>query len=340
MDNVTHSLCGVLVERWICPDHHPKCGFRRSLVSVVAANLPDLDLLFRLKGPDAYIFFHRGLSHSLLVLLVVPPVLALVLKRWLDLSYRTCWLLVVVSLGSHLCLDVLTSWGTELLAPFSSARFALNWVFIVDPVILLCLSLGMAFGRRTGRRFRDRKKGAQWGFGLLALYLITAAVGHEMAVRQIRNDVTKKVSLPSVGRPFTSVYRPGPTQVDPHLQVEAIPAPLAPMLWNGLAATDTGYIYHYTINTLQGGTELKAVVALGLENPLASEFFRTDEGRHYLLWARSPRVQQLSPDRILLEDLRYNFAGLESMARPGVMEVNRQADGTLIHQWLSIPLPK
>jgi hypothetical protein len=162
-----------------------------------------------------------------------------------------------------------------------------------------------------------------------------------VAVHQIQDQVLKDAdSLPSGGGRYASGYRPNPTQVDPHIQVEAIPAPLAPMLWNGLAFTDTGYIYHYTVNTLQGEAVLKAKVPLNLDSPLAMDFLRTDPGRRYLLWTRAPHVQQISHDKILLEDLRYNFVGLESMARPGLLEVTREPDGNLTHRWVSVPLPK
>ena len=46
-------------------------------------------------------------------------------------------------LASHLVLDWLTNYGTELLWPLSDKRFALSWVFIVDPYVWAILGVGL-----------------------------------------------------------------------------------------------------------------------------------------------------------------------------------------------------
>ncbi len=341
MDSVTHGLAGCLIERWVLPEHQAAYARRRLVVAVVAANLPDADVVFRLAGPDAFVFSHRGLSHSLLVLLLLPPLLALGLRRWLGLGLGTAWGLMAACVGSHLALDVLTSWGTQLLAPFSPIRFALDWVFIVDPAMLSLLAFGVVYGRTSGRRHRDRRRGAQWGFGLLGAYLVLAASAHGAATRLIRREVMKATPAAPAGGTFPgSSYRPAPLQAGPSFQVEAVPAPLAPLLWNGLAVTKGGAAYHFSVDLLRGEAALNGALALGLDDPLAQAFFQTEAGRGYLRWARFPRVQRASPDRILLEDLRYRFKGLEAMARPGVMEVARDPGGAIRHRWVSQPLPK
>ena len=70
MDNLTHTLTGVLLAR---------AGLRRvvpgaTAVLVVASNLPDADVVAALLGSLTYLEYHRHLTHAL----VVAPLLGLV----------------------------------------------------------------------------------------------------------------------------------------------------------------------------------------------------------------------------------------------------------------------
>ena len=43
---------------------------------------------------------------------------------------------------SHLLLDLATSYGTQILSPFSRRRFTLDWIFIIDPYFTALLLAG------------------------------------------------------------------------------------------------------------------------------------------------------------------------------------------------------
>jgi inner membrane protein len=103
---------------------------------VLASNLPDIDVVLWARSDVTYLLFHRGFTHSLLGLAVLPPILAGAL--WWGLGRRTAlgWLLLLCWAGAilHVLYDLFTSWGTMLLYPFSVDRLALDWIFIVDLV--------------------------------------------------------------------------------------------------------------------------------------------------------------------------------------------------------------
>src|SRR5215475_12219034 len=71
MDNVTHSLAGVLVAELVClarPDEPGADDFRSAALwtSLVANNLPDLDFVYRRITPGklGYLLHHRGHTHT------------------------------------------------------------------------------------------------------------------------------------------------------------------------------------------------------------------------------------------------------------------------------------
>jgi inner membrane protein len=94
---------------------------------------------------------HRGITHSVFFAVAVAPLIGWVAWRanqrkgsvstWAHLAF---W-----SVVTHPLLDLFTSYGTQLLSPFSNRRFAIDAIPIVDPIysvpLLLALLLGIYF---------------------------------------------------------------------------------------------------------------------------------------------------------------------------------------------------
>src|ERR1700733_9361787 len=62
MDNITHTLTGLMLARAGLGRTTPRGG---SLMMMLAANAPDLDVFLGLPGGLAYMEYHRGYAHSL-----------------------------------------------------------------------------------------------------------------------------------------------------------------------------------------------------------------------------------------------------------------------------------
>lgn len=111
-------------------------------VGAVAAMLPDLDVfLQRASDPLFQLEMHRQFSHSI----IFAPVGALLVSLalwWKVGSYLTKSELYRAALVGFLTgglLDACTSYGTQLLWPFSSLRIAWNFTPVVEPVFTLFL---------------------------------------------------------------------------------------------------------------------------------------------------------------------------------------------------------
>jgi inner membrane protein len=125
MDTVTHGLTGWLVARAL-PDEwkgeHP--GTATAIVTLGSV-LPDADNAASLLGSELYLRIHRGLSHSLLGIAVSSFVVALLFARygrWKDA--KRLFLLALAGQVSHVVLDLLNAYGTQILQPFSDARLS------------------------------------------------------------------------------------------------------------------------------------------------------------------------------------------------------------------------
>ena len=86
--------------------------------------LPDVDYFFIFWDRLAFIRYHRGFTHSLVAL----PLFALagaLLGRYLGGPrwFKPLFILGLVVLGSHLLLDLATSYGTQAAQPLFPAAF-------------------------------------------------------------------------------------------------------------------------------------------------------------------------------------------------------------------------
>jgi membrane-bound metal-dependent hydrolase YbcI (DUF457 family) len=294
-----------------------------TLLFVVAANLPDADFLLLLLGSETYLLWHRGLTHSVLGLLIFPPALAVLASGLIrGLSLRRAILVCEVAALSHVALDLPTSWGTLALYPWSNRRMALDWIFIVDPLIWVVLLAGILLGMRKPEHFRRRAASA--ALTLVGLYIAGAGALHASAVERVR-EVAAERERGKVARlnepsslPATPAQRARPRS-DPRSfdeptadDVEVYPLPFSPLHWHGVCWT---------------GDSLVHVLLTGIP-PRAEQIWRephhlgvaavrtallTPAGQAFLWWARAPaaEVRRKKGDRTVvgLADRRFLVRG-------------------------------
>lgn len=206
MDPVTHLAAGAL-------------GFQATQKSVgsprfylwyclLASAIPDADNVMSRFGPEAYLLYHRGISHSILL----APVLALFLAGVYRLVVRDLrfWKVYAAGVGLvllHILLDVFTGYGTQIFAPLSSMRVSLDWLFIVDPILLLSMFIliGLGWFLKPMRRL----------FGVVGLCWIMAYAATNATIKQSltagfwsrlesRGEVVEKIDV--VADPLTPVF--------------------------------------------------------------------------------------------------------------------------------------
>jgi inner membrane protein len=260
MDTLAHGLLGLNIAN---VGFKQRLGTRASYwTAAVAANAPDIDILLLLKGRSEYIYWHRGVTHSVLGLLLIPPLIAYVASRVSHAGFRELWLLSVLAQLSHLLLDLLNFWGTMLGSPLNHERYTVPWIFVFDVFIwaILALPLLVQWLRKS-----EPKLTSSISLATLAIYCAACGVGHARAVAHMRAvTVRRGLSADSVA---------------------AYPRPFWPTHWNGVASSGS--------LALQADIELfrkQPVRALrefdrGLADPLVRLALSSETGRHYAWFA-------------------------------------------------------
>lgn len=122
------------------------------LIGFFAGLAADLDVLISSSSdPLMFLEFHRHFTHALVFIpigaLLCTVVFRIVFRRWFSrnrLSFKQTYVFSFVGYATHALLDACTTYGTQLLWPFSDTRVAWNNVSVVDPLFTLPLLLIVA----------------------------------------------------------------------------------------------------------------------------------------------------------------------------------------------------
>jgi inner membrane protein len=131
-----------------------KIGKHAWVLGALANSLPDIDALGDLyyTGPDAFLF-HRGITHSILFLMIAPVFFGWLcnkIRTYSTFGFKFWYAFWWLGIFLHLLLDLCTSYGTGLLSPFSQQRFSFNLLFVADPfftIPILLASIFLLFGK-------------------------------------------------------------------------------------------------------------------------------------------------------------------------------------------------
>ncbi len=155
MEPVTHGLSGAVIA-CILPRTSRPWWF--PLWAALTAMVPDADVFF-VHNPVDYIEYHRGITHSLAGGWVLALGCALILVILTLCRFKTqklgmspspepwslvgAWGLAYLIILHHIFLDCMNSYGTRIFLPFSDYYVRWNALFIVDPLLLVPLAVGL-----------------------------------------------------------------------------------------------------------------------------------------------------------------------------------------------------
>ena len=120
-----------------------------SIVGFLSGLAPDIDIFIRSKeDPLLFLEFHRQFTHSLVFIPIGGLICSILFyhlftKRF-NFTFKETYIYSVIGYATHGIIDSFTTYGTQLLWPFTTDRLAWNTISVIDPlftipVIILCL---------------------------------------------------------------------------------------------------------------------------------------------------------------------------------------------------------
>ena len=322
MEPVTHFLFGANMGR---------AGLNRktalaTATLTLAAEAPDLDVLSRFGGSAFGLNHHRGFTHSFLgVPLVAAVVVGFIYLLWRlrgrktrnpNLAPRWGLLFAYACLAglSHLLLDFTNNYGVRPFWPFSERWYSWDIIFIVEPVLLVVLTLGLILpalfsliNEEIGARNKDTAPRGR----LAATVALLAVFAHwGLCAYEHRRAV---VALES--RDYQGAEA---------LRISAYPNMTNPFRWYGVVETPAFFV------TVDGPDAIMQLHYKPEETPVTLAAKKTYLGRVYLSWAQYPmtETEQLTNDpvenaraayAVRFRDLRYDYPGRNARATLGAV---------------------
>jgi inner membrane protein len=302
MDNATHTLTGLALSRAGLNRHVPHASF----LLMLAANIPDIDMVTLFQGPLQNLEAHRGYTHSLIGLPFVSalPVLLTGAVFRTRLPWFAAWLISVVGVVSHLLIDWTTSYGMRLLLPFSSKWSYLDLFNLYDlpllAVLLFC-ALAPMLSRLVSAEIGS-KAGNGRGFAIFALVFFLLfggfrAMMHSRALAQLNSRL----------------YGDGHEGVV--LRTAALPGAVNPLSWYGVVETEHAFhLYDVPAMSNFDPTSAQAFYK-GSWSPAFEAISKVQPARYFLYFARFPYWQEQPASTkdnlrlVTVTDLRFGPPG-------------------------------
>jgi len=153
-----------------------RLGNRAILWGAIAGTIPDLDVLANVFVKDelARLHLHRGWTHSMWIQIPLSWIFARLTFRIAKdtASMQRWWLFWYLAFITHTLLDCCTTYGTQLMAPFSDTLVGFNNIAVVDPFWTLPFMILLVIGMFFKKNHPQRKKWAVAACSWATVYLL------------------------------------------------------------------------------------------------------------------------------------------------------------------------
>ncbi|KJS28866.1 MAG: hypothetical protein VR64_22375 [Desulfatitalea sp. BRH_c12] len=221
MDTVTQIALGAAVGEATLGR---RIGNRAILWGGLCGLFPDLDVLIPFDSAVKTFTYHRGFSHSIFVLSALTPAFVwLILKMHPGTrEYRSRWfVLVFLALVTHIFLDGLTVYGTQILWPLTTPPVMWSTLFIIDPAYSIPLIGGVLAAAIMSRKGDRGHRFNTFFLALSTVYLVWS-IGAKLYVNDTVKDALARQNID-------------------YQKVLTVPTPFNTLLWRVLVMDDRGY---------------------------------------------------------------------------------------------------
>ena len=237
MDSLTHIVFGAALGEAMLGK---KIGHKAALIGAIANSLPDIDVVATMLIHDdlRYLEVHRSYSHAALTLILISFPLASLFNRWFKdkFSYGYWYTFWCTALLTHSLLDGFTTFGIQLLLPFSNMLIGFNNLSIIDPLFTLPVTILVVICLFLSKENPLRLSLAKSALTYCCIYLVFTFGMKYKANSVFKEDLASKNILAN------GVY--------------TTPTMLNCLLWSGIAVTqDSIYTGEYSV--LQKSNDVK-----------------------------------------------------------------------------------
>jgi membrane-bound metal-dependent hydrolase YbcI (DUF457 family) len=313
VDIVTHGLASLAVARGF----FPRAGKAAVISAVILGCVADVDWFSQYWSPSTFLAWHGTYSHSIvaifLFLAAIPsiPIVRLYVRagQAIVASPRLPSTLWAGTFGASLCagvlhlgMDACQSGGVMLLWPFSSKRFAADWLPSIDPwiltILIACIAIPELLRLVSSEIGAKSKKPRGQTGALIGLALVLVYVG-------ARGTLHSNVLATMESRTF---------HAKTPRRVSAFPESLSILTWNGVVETESALneieVSAFSPDTFDPDSSVRLFKPD--PSPALDAARNTATARRFLAMAQIPKASLEKTETgyvVVLRDLRYAATG-------------------------------
>ncbi len=322
MDTLTHALSGAVLGRFLA---RPPAGpaqprvWQAVATAAFAATFPDFDFVLSFVSDLAWLRGHRGPTHSLILLPMWALLIAWLMPRLLrarQIDWRALYGLACSGIAIHILGDLITQFGTLVLAPLSDRRFGWGTTFIIDlPLTGLLLA-----GLLASALWRSSRVPAALALVAAVVWVGVGALGRSEAVDAARQYAARQgiaaVAIDAIPRPaspfnWTAVVDDGTRFHIAHLNTRRSEVMSA--------AADDGFIRRYTAHyrpVAQAEWTVRPRFGEGEARALSQAAWTAPEFAFFRWFSMFPVAEPPTadaPDCAVFRDLRFETPGRDTV---------------------------
>jgi membrane-bound metal-dependent hydrolase YbcI (DUF457 family) len=340
VDIVTHGLASLAVARGF----FPRAGKAAMAAAVLVGTIANLDWLSSSFSPSAFLTWNRTYTHSLVTAVLISAVIPAILFAgifWGGLGFEVSipkgavipndlrtmrkpvlrgivlalFLAPLSAALVHIAMDACQSDGVALIWPFSSKRFAADWLPSIDPwiltILIACIALPellLLVGSEIGAKAKKPRgqTGAVIGLALVLIYVGARAALHSNALalmesRTFHGETPRRAS--------------------------AFPETLSLLTWHGVVETESALdeigVDVASPNTFDPESSLRLFKPE--PSPALDAARSTFAAKRFLATAQVPKASLEKTETgyiVVLRDLRYAAAGETQHEIAAVIELD------------------
>jgi inner membrane protein len=311
MDNLTHTLVGLMLSRAGLHKLAPRAG----LTLMLAANVPDIDVVSGGVSAACYFHYHRWYTHALIAipLMAVLPVLIVRLFHKGTFPWARVYLVSFIGAASHPLLDYTNGYGIRILLPFSNEWPSLDVNNIIDVwiwAVLLMATAWPALSRLVSSEIGGARTTGR-GWAITALLFVVLYSAGKVVLRD------RALALQEA-----HVYDGAAPR-----RVSVMPSGVNPLLWHGVVETNDFFVRQTVrlweeFDPTEGRIIHKPQYAKAMEAARGERVFQDMMGfAKALLWSATPDpASGAGVVRVEATELRFGFTALAVVLPNGEVE--------------------
>jgi inner membrane protein len=222
MDSITQFALGSSIALATIGRRSDKrsAAWKIALIGGMVGTLPDLDAFIDFGDSISNMIRHRAESHGLFYLTLASPIIGFLITRLQGdpkLLMRWCFAVWLI-LMTHVGIDLLTIYGTQIAQPWSDHPFGIGSLFVIDPAYTLPILIGIVGTLII--RSSARWKWNSVGLAISTAYILWSLIAHQHV---------------------SQIAREHPPIKDQPLQLLVTAAPLNTVLWRAVFIAPDAY---------------------------------------------------------------------------------------------------